>query len=150
MKCLFFFHPHFSGFALSFVKRLTFRPVIADQKLARYLCSLVNFAVTALLIAPAWQKSNAPACRMGWWYFVTHHMIWSEVGRAVHVCCHLAGHEYPRAAPVSDTADECPSPTVRIHVGHFHPLRPILYSFCLYLQDAAMHFTFGHFFFEFL
>lgn len=38
-----FFHPPFSGFALSFVKHLTFRPVIPDQKPARYSCSLVNF-----------------------------------------------------------------------------------------------------------
>lgn len=65
MKCLFFFHPSFSGFALSFVKLLTFRPVIANEKLARYSCSSVNFAVAVLLIALAWQKSDVPACVVG-------------------------------------------------------------------------------------
>lgn len=131
MKCLFFFHPPFSGFALSFAKHLTFRPVIADQKLARHSCSLVNFAVTALLIAPAWQKSNVPACLMGWWYFVTRHMIWSEVGRSVHVFCNLAWTWIPTCRS-SDTGDEFPLPTVAIHVGHFHPFRWILYSLCFY------------------
>lgn len=65
MKCLFFFHPPFSGFAFSFVKHLTFRPVIANKKLARSSCSLVNLAVTALLIVLAWQKSNVAACPVG-------------------------------------------------------------------------------------